>query len=188
VDSLVDKIRFLHNHNTYKFLTKYYRMPSIIDILGPPVPLFNTISVNLKKLGIDISTYEKDNICYRPPTIERHQDLKNQILGIAELIDKSDVGGRPFTVFKLNEPMVYRGSSISTLKLPEPHPDKPKPQGFDHFECVINVSLEEFMAMYKGVQFETGAMHKEVNPDISLKFGNYAVKFHEQTLLSTFDK
>jgi predicted metalloenzyme YecM len=52
----------------------------------------------------------------------------------------------------------------------------------EHVEFVIDQDFESFMRRYPDLQFDLKAITKESNPDISLKLGEYSVKFHNLPL------
>jgi len=105
------------------------------------------------------------------------------------------IGGRPISCYLLNEPIEFEEWSIPVLELPCPKPGRTHTTGLEHMEVVIGSSastayasnarpeLELFMSKHTDVVFDTRALEKEFNPDVSLSFEQFSVKFHCTSLL-----
>ncbi len=152
------------------------------SILGPITLFLDRIFQVLDQDGIDVSQYELDHICYRVETEEQYESLKTQLQPLGELLTESQIGGRPIATFKLFQPIKYHEREIWCLELPSPKEGSPYSEGFEHAEFVIDKPFEEFMSLYPSLTFKTKGMSKEVNPEISRKYGDLAVKFHHHTI------
>lgn len=152
------------------------------NILGPITPFLDRIFQFLDQDGIDVSLYELDHVCYRVETKEEYERLKTQLQPLGELLTESLIGGRLIATFKLFEPIRYKKRKIWCLELPSPKAGSPYKEGYEHVEFVIDKPFDDFMSLYPALTFKTKGMSKEVNPDISRKYGDLAVKFHHHTI------
>lgn len=150
----------------------------IEQILGPIKPFLDELFNELAKDQIEVSHYELDHICYRVETLQRYQELVEQLSPLGPLLTESIIGGRPISTFKLSTPIRYQDRVISCLELPAPKVGSPYTEGFEHAEFVIDVPFEIFMEKYAGLHFRTKGMLKTVNPEISRKYPRLSVKFH----------
>ena len=137
---------------------------------------------NLKKDNIDISNYELDHICYRVSTIEKYDILKNIISSYWILLAENIISGRNISTFKLDRPIIYKNRKIHLLEIPSPKKGSHYDDWFEHVEFVINCSFDDFMNKYSDINFITKDINKKVNPDIKIKYDNYSVKFHKDSL------
>ena len=150
--------------------------------LGRPNEFLTNIFRRLEESGIDVSHYELDHICYRVETWERYLELTQVLATKGKLLAETMIGGRPIATFLLEKPFVYKDRIINCLELPSPKDGSPYKEGFEHVEFVIDLPFEEFMEKFPAINFKTKGMEKAVNPDISIKFPEGAVKFHHHTL------
>lgn len=151
-------------------------------ILGPITPFLDRIFQLLDQDGIDVSQYELDHVCYRVETEEEYEHLKTLLHSLGDLLTESLIGGRPIATFKLFEPIQCKGRKIWCVELPSPKTGSPYSAGYEHVEFVIDQSFAEFMGRYSTLSFKTKGMSKKVNPEISRKYGDLAVKFHHHTI------
>ena len=157
-------------------------MSSIVTILGSPNSFLDQLFQKIRETGIDITQLYLDHICYRVATLERYESLKMEVSAQAKLLTESTINGRPIASYLLHNPIQYKDRSINCLELPAPKEGSYYEEGFEHVEFVIRDSFEEFMAKTPDISFQTKGMTKEVNADITLKFGKMAVKFHHHPL------
>jgi len=84
---------------------------------------------------------------------------------------------------------IYDGGTIPALELPAPKAGSDYAEGWEHAEFATGEPLADFMARHPQVAFDTRAMGKVHNPEISLKIGGgYAIKFHPEPLLEVIRK
>lgn len=168
-------------------------MSTLADILGPSEPFLCRIFEFLDNQGISVENFECDHICYRTSSKEEYLKILADITdkGIGTVIHQCMIGGRPIACVGLNEPISFRNHSIHYLEIPCPKPGRHYETGYEHVEFAITGSsspldnlplLEKFMLQYPHVQWDTRAMEKTVNPDVSLDFGSgdskATIKFH----------
>lgn len=137
---------------------------------------------NLSRDGIDVSNYELDHICYRVETIDRYNQFKKEIDFIGELLSEVPIGGRMIATYKLKNPIKYKGINIWSVELPAPKEGGKHVEGWEHVEFALGFNPEKLLSLYPNMNFETKALKKEINPDVSLKYDDFKVKFHEHTL------
>ena len=140
------------------------------------------VFLQLLRSWIDVSRYELDHICYRVESDEQYEEIQNHLADIWTLISETVIEWRLISVFKLTNSIRYQNRKISFIELPAPKQGSDYKTGFEHVEFVINKKLEVFMWEYPDLEFKTKALSKEINPDISLNFGDISVKFHRNTL------
>ena len=131
---------------------------------------------------------EIDHVCYRVETVHEYTRITNELSTYGDVIADSMINGRPITTVKLNQPMKYKNWSISCIEIPCPKAGRPYQAGWEHIEIVIgdqhmgclnNKSiLETFMSKYSEIEFDTRAIDKEINADVSIEIGQYSCKFH----------
>lgn len=168
-----------YNRNQILLFIIFHPMESI---LGPITPFLDRIFHLLDQDGIDISPYELDHVCYRVETEEEYERLKTLLQPLGEMLTEPLIGGRYIATFKMIEPIQYKERKIWCLELPSPKTGSPYKEGYEHVEFVIDKPFEEFMSLYSSLTFKTKGMSKEVNPEISRKYGDLAVKFHHHTI------
>jgi len=155
----------------------------------------------LEKLEVNVSDYQADHVCWRTESMEEYTDLVTALLAATEntrLLVESEIGGRSIATFELLEPIhCGDGCTITVVEIPAPKDGRPYKRGLEHVEFVIGdgdnggplnagaqrVVLEEFMNNNCGVDWNTKAIDKPLNPDVSLEvklkdFDACSVKFH----------
>jgi len=139
---------------------------------------------SLSEKDIDITSMELDHLAYRTQTKEEFQEARKEFSKIGEIISENLVRGRAVPVYKLNEPLEYKGRTISYLELMAPAKGDQFEFGLEHVEFVTPKDLKEIMKKYPGLDFIDRSEEKD--PNIILKLGdNLAVKFHNKSLLDT---
>lgn len=154
----------------------------IEQILGPITPFLDRLFEHLQEDEIEVSQFELDHICYRVETLQRYQELVQQLSPLGDLLTETMIGGRPISTFKLLTPIEYQDRTIYCLELPAPKVGSPYLEGFEHAEFVIDVPFAEFMNKYSKCKFKMKGMQKVVNPEISRKYDGISVKFHHHPI------
>ena len=152
------------------------------SILGDPSPFLDKVFSALTEAGIQVEPYELDHICYRVAEDSRYDLIKDELLSIGNLLSEKEISGRAIAVIQLNEPIQYHDRQIGYVELPRPKTGSPYPEGYEHVEFVIDESLRSFMSHYAAIGFDTKGLTKRINADVRLKFEDFSVKFHEQSL------
>ena len=148
-----------------------------------PVKNFlDSIFHKINEIGIDVSTYKLDHICYRVSLDEDYMRFKKLLTTSADLLSESEINGRPICCFKLNEPIIYGNRKVDVFELPSPKLGSRYDEGYEHVEFVITDSLHDFVSKYPTLDFDKKGMKKIVNPDLRLQLGTICVKFHEQAI------
>ncbi len=138
---------------------------------------------NLKSADLLTFATEIDHACFRVSDLGDYETLKVQLENDAILLSEAFINGRPIASFKLRVPIsIGDNFSISVLELPAPKPGKTYHDGFEHIEVVVSDDLENFMKHYPNLKFDKNNLHATTNRDVSLKFDNGLVKFHESSL------
>jgi predicted metalloenzyme YecM len=157
-------------------------MKSIETLLGDATPFLEKLFASLEHEKVDVSKYESDHICYRTETNDRYEELKQKLSEFGTLLTETRIGGRMISTFKLSAPIVFGNRKIWCFELPSPKEGRFYPEGYEHVEFVIDISFKKLMDMYPDVKFDTRAISKDVNSDVSISYEGFAVKFHHNTL------
>ena len=166
---------------------------SIITPVGPF--LDRATRFLLQRTAIPIRDCEIDHICYRTSTKGEYQRVVRALLEHGEMLVEGMIGGRPIATIALHQPLVYDCWSIRCIEVPCPKPGRAYASGLEHLEVVIaglllkaergtpyhsRPLLELFMGRFgQSLPFDTRAVDKEVNADVSLSISaDCSVKFH----------
>lgn len=137
---------------------------------------------HIAKDSIDISEYFMDHICYRVATLLEYEDMRVKIAKIATLLTEKEIGGRPISTYKLTDPLTYWDRIVDIIEIPSPKEGSPYPTGWEHAEFVIDEPFDTFLARYPHLEWDTRALVKPINADVSRKYDGMSVKFHLQSL------
>ncbi|MFA6548168.1 MAG: VOC family protein [Candidatus Magasanikbacteria bacterium] len=107
------------------------------ELIIQATPFLEKIFQLLEKDGIDVSEYELDHICYRVEINERYNQLKNKFSQLGNLINEEEIGGRPISTFRLNQPIEFAERKINCLELPSPKMNSFYSEGYEHIEFII---------------------------------------------------
>jgi len=114
--------------------------------------------------------------------MERYEELKKELSQEHTLLHEAMVSNRPIAAYKLKEPILFAGSEIPLLELPAPKPGSSYEEGFEHAEAVIKESFTDFAAKYPHIEFDWKGSKKAHNPELRIKLGEVAIKFHHLSL------
>lgn len=123
-----------------------------------------------------------DHLCFRSETIEDYEKFKAMFLEWGELLIESEVGGRPISTFKLNEPISYQHYQISLLELPAPKKGKLTANGFEHIEVVCDESFADIKKRFQAGKFSDSGLQKVFNRELEMELEGCAIKFHHLSL------
>jgi predicted metalloenzyme YecM len=155
---------------------------TLADIIGDPIVFLEELFKRLEDIELDVEKYELDHICYRVESLDEYKVKKLELESFGELLIESTVNGRLISTFKLHSPIVYKKRSIYLVELPAPKTQHSYKNGLEHAEFVSREPLEKIMARYPQYAFEAFGIHKKINPDITLKLGDFCIRFHNQSL------
>lgn len=94
-------------------------------------------------IGLDLSKYSIDHLAVRMNNVETAQQWRDFLLADHSLLKEGDVNGRPISLIKLVEPLIFCGQKVSIIELPFPK-DKIYPEeGWEHIEVVIPFIADE---------------------------------------------
>jgi len=151
--------------------------------LNDPKPFLDKIFNKLIQINLKVSQFELDHICYRVENVERYEQIKQILTDNAEFLSEEIISNRPISTFKLFEPIIYKNRKIYLIELPSPKAGKQYLEGYEHAEFVIEpMSFADIMAKYPKLDWQTHALSKAINPDISLQFNGFSIKFHQKNL------
>lgn len=126
-----------------------------------------------------------DHLCYRTIDEENYQEMKKVFSTFGELLVEGDVNGRLISTFKLHRPILFRDVrewSIPLVEVPAPKAGKKTIEGLEHFEVVCDVSFEEIKKRFSKCKMDEKGLSKKLNPELEVEFGDFAIKFHHQSL------
>lgn len=157
-------------------------MKSLNDIITDPVLFLDKLFTLMEKAGMNVDKYYLDHICYRVGSESEYQEKRAELNLHGEMLIESMVNGRLIATYKLHSPILYRGRKIDVLELPAPKPGHSYASGLEHVEFVAEESLQSIVDTYSSCSFETQGINKDINADITLRLGEYCIRFHNQTL------
>lgn len=157
-------------------------MKSLNDIITDPVLFLDKLFTLMEKAGMNVDKYYLDHICYRVGSESEYQEKRAELNLHGEMLIESMVNGRLIATYKLHSPILYRGRKIDVLELPAPKPGHSYASGLEHVEFVAEESLQSIVDTYPSCSFETQGINKDINADITLRLGEYCIRFHNQTL------
>ncbi len=149
---------------------------------GNPIDFLEELFSRLSSIELSLDAYELDHICYRVESLEQYISKKNELSLFGDLLAESLVSGRKISTFKLFEPILFRERTINIIELPAPKNGNQYRSGFEHAEFVTKIPLHEIVKKYPQYAFEIYGIHKKTNADITLKLGDYCIRFHNQSL------
>ncbi|KAL7537665.1 hypothetical protein ACHAXR_011376 [Thalassiosira sp. AJA248-18] len=177
-----------------------------LSYLAEHVPQFvaSIVSELNSQCNMDVTELQADHVCYRTDSIEQYTYLIDALQSAGTenftLLVESDIGGRPIATFKLAVPIEseYVNHAIDVIEIPSPKEGSPYNAGLEHVEFVAGdgthkspmngeahqKALKAWMEMYPHVSWNTKAIDKQCNPDVSTKlelggdYGIASVKFH----------
>lgn len=170
-------------------------MSNVNSIIGEYEEFMSAVTGKIEALGIDISAFEIDHICFRCGTLPdyiRVRDLLNALDSV-DLLVESMIGGRPIATFSFQNGLTFGNRVVRCLELTSPKAGVVHRTGLEHMEVVIGSCesemlnsrpmLEDFVRSHPTISFDFKAIDKEINADVSLELGDgTAVKFHARPL------
>ncbi|HEX7673163.1 MAG TPA: VOC family protein [Bdellovibrio sp.] len=135
-----------------------------------------------KSVGIDLTFYSPDHLCYRVKTMDQYHLAKEFLSQTNELLTEAEIRGRPIATFRLRTPIQFGEHDISLIELPAPQPQKPYRLGFEHVEYVINEPFEILRERYPSLQGRFEIRNNPYNPEMVLPLQDISLKFHYSSL------
>lgn len=155
---------------------------SLNTIISDPIVFLNKLFSLIEDSGMNVDEFYLDHICYRVGSESEYQEKKIQLLNHGKMLIESMVNGRLIATYKLHSPISYKGRLIDVVELPAPKPGHSYASGLEHVEFVSKKPLQSIVDQYPKLSFETQGINKEINADITLRLGEYCIRFHNQTL------
>lgn len=157
---------------------------NIKSVVGDYKTFLDKIFQNLEKAGFTRDEFsELDHIAYRTETIERYEEVKNELLKFAQSDSEKMRGERLILVCRLITPLDYGEFSIAGFELLAPKVNNRFKEGLEHAEFVTKTTLPEFREKHNDIDFDLRAYDREDNPELVIEFDDCAAKFHTQSLL-----
>jgi predicted metalloenzyme YecM len=152
------------------------------DVLGDYNTFLEQIFTMFDELDMVVKIEEVDHLCYRVKTQADYQAKKTEFNEIGELLIESLVNGRNICTYKLHNPIVFKDKTIRLIELPAPKNSHSYNNGLEHLEFVTKEPLQKIVDRHPHLMFETFGINKKINADITLKLGDYCIRFHNQSL------
>ncbi|HSX31336.1 MAG TPA: VOC family protein [Candidatus Saccharimonadales bacterium] len=154
-------------------------------IIGDYRDFLQRLLAETRAAGIDLADcVQLDHIGYSTTSLEAYEQKKTELATVATLLAEPTVGGRPLTVFRLHEPIIFDGWRVDCCEITAPKPETTGPDGLNHGEFVIFDDLDTFAEKYKGIQFDLRSINREINPELNLQLPSVKVKFHILSIAS----
>jgi predicted metalloenzyme YecM len=154
----------------------------LAEIIGDPLEFLTDLFNRIEDIELDVKTFFMDHICYRVDSEDNYKLKKADLMSHGELLIESMVNGRLISTFKLHSPIVFRDREVALLELPAPKSGHSYKSGLEHVEFVTKDPLQKIVDRYPQYAFEVFGIHKKINADITLKLGDYCIRFHNQSL------
>jgi len=128
--------------------------PDYTAILGDTSAFLTRIFSEVSALGINVSTFLCDHVCFRVSTLEEYEAKKAQLLKVGELLNEEIIGTRPICTFLLHKPIIFRSNfgveySVPCVELPAPKNGSPYRSGLEHVEFAIGYPSDSYNANSK---------------------------------------
>jgi hypothetical protein len=154
------------------------------SIIGDYRAFLDEVLGHLMRAGFSYGEFEEvDHLAYRTESLDNYEKMKRELIRFARTFDESNFNGRKILVCRLESPLMHGEFVIEGIELLAPKPDNKYAKGLEHAEFVIKAPLEEFREKHKEADFDLSAYGRDVNPELRLRFGNCAAKFHTRSLL-----
>lgn len=140
---------------------------------------------DLEGVGLDVSRYQMDHVCFRTSSQESYIHHKNQYSKIAKLLIESEIHGRMISTFELSEPIYFKDRVIRIVELPAPKAGSDYPDGYEHVEFVCDCDFTEIQKQAPSLPWKLSS--KVFNSEMRVKLPNCCVKFHHQSLKSVVE-
>lgn len=154
-------------------------MNTIENTIGDYKKFLDVVYTNIKGLGINVSDFPIDHIAYRTTTKKRYETIRNELHNFGTLLSEIIIRERLVAIFKLDDPLDYKGMKISFFEILAPaQGDTFYAEGLEHAEFVVNSPLLEMIKKYPSIDFYFN--DNKINPELILRFPIQAnAKFHE---------
>jgi hypothetical protein len=154
-------------------------MDNIKNTIGDYKKFLDDVYTNIKGLGINVSDFPIDHIAYRTKSKERYEAILNELKNFGTILSEIIIRERPVAIFKLDDPLDYKGMKISFFEILAPaQGDTFYTEGLEHAEFVVDSPLSEMAKKYPSIDFYFN--DNEINPELILRFPIQAnAKFHE---------
>ena len=155
---------------------------SLNDIISDPIVFLEKLFEMLDDIGLEVDQYLLDHLCYRVESVNEYKQKKAELESFGELLAETMVGGRLISTFKLHNPIEFRNRKINLIELPSPKPSHSYKSGLEHVEFVTTLPLSKIVEKYPQYKFEVFGINKKINADVTLKLGEYCIRFHNKSL------
>tara|TARA_B110001454_G_scaffold219201_1_gene251913 strand:- start:56814 stop:57848 length:1035 start_codon:yes stop_codon:yes gene_type:complete len=144
------------------------------------------VKASSQKFSIE-SHWDIDHLCFRSESIDEYEAYRDVFSALGELLTEMNVNGRPIATFELHTPIQYKQWLIKLIELPAPKKGKSVTTGFEHFEIVVDRSLEQLAKQYAKLEWDKSGLEKTFNPELELPLGDAAIKLHNLSLKSVIN-
>lgn len=152
------------------------------SVIGDYDKFTQTLLQSALNIGMFISRYELDHICYRTERADEYIKMRAKLMPFCAEVATTRHNRREFSIFKLTQPLFVGDLTIPLVELPAPALGKSYASGLEHIEVVIRHGFEDFCDQHKALFTHQPDMDT-VNPTASITFPNKAtIKFHPVAL------
>lgn len=154
----------------------------ITSILGDVTGFLQSAFSHLNEAGLDVSDFEMTHLCYRVATEAEFLAKKEALLQVGTLISETLAEGRPYLVFKLNEPIAHQNHSVRLVALPYPKSNNTYQTALQHVAFLMKEDIASLLDRYPELEFDTLELNRASHPELKLRFSDLVVKFHNLSL------
>ncbi|MFZ5424922.1 MAG: VOC family protein [Patescibacteria group bacterium] len=146
----------------------------------------NEFIPKVEATGIDVSNLNLDHVAYQASSSEDYEKIKPLFEEVTDYTHEAIVGGRRVGVFKLKQPIFYKGNKIVAIELIEPKEGQICKSAWEHAEYVLTEDYKEFINKYSDLNWNTSSIDRNIYSHLKLQLDSEnQVKFHLHDILET---
>lgn len=161
---------------------------AVLSPLPDPTIFLEHLFTALHANGLKVEDMELDHLCYRVATVVRYSTCMDLFAQHGTLLAESLIAGRPIATYRLHQGFRFRERIIDMVELPSPKPGSTYHEGYEHSEFVVEEDLLVFTQRYPKLAWELDDLYKPTNADVRLRYPDFSVKFHRQSLAEVIDQ
>ena len=152
------------------------------NILGDVNGFLEKAFSHLTEAGLDVSGYEMTHLCFRVASEGGFLIKKEALSQVGTLISNVLAEGRPYLVYKLYDPIVYREHCVSLVALPYPKPNNTYSTALQHVAFLMKEDISTLLDQYPNIEFDKLELNRATHPELKLRFQDLVIKFHNLSL------
>lgn len=157
-----------------------------MNLIDEALEFLETFIKKVEDTGVDVSQMNLDHVAYQASTSADYEARKPEFEAISDYQHEAIVGDRRVGVFRLKQPIEFRGNHIVAFELIEPKRGHEQVSAWEHAEYVLNEPYTEFMKRYPELDWDVTSIERYIYSHLKLKLDDSTqVKFHLMDILET---